>query len=364
MYLALQSYQGDWVSAEDWRNCMDALDHPKRWFSLGQEKEDNGQLIQANLRFAAAMWLDPKIQADRERVVTQRPSNLPSRLRRQPRTNFRELSARERHWEAWDMKNYGLLDQPSLMTHASDENFSIRTRIYRSIGQQPHPATIQLLHEATLDPHWFARAQAVRSLGWTCDPTFIDKLHELRTEDASPEVRRSACKAIQRIVGFWLHFGHWQKIVKKPGAAIEVARELAQQGLATFANEILQRFSWEDPASDALSHELEPFALDRDDPSFEYHHHFPAAKEFEDALSPPVRESEVLRQLEHSEQAERMMALYRVSRHRMTSLVPTVLGLVRDPGPLGWNARRVMRHLNLGDGQARRFYSSRFNGER
>ena len=248
------------------------------------------------------------------------------------------------------------------MAYASDENFSIRTRIYRSIGQRPHPATIQLLQEATLDPHWFARAQAVRSLGWTCAPTFIDEMQRLRTGDPSPEVRRTATKALQRIVGFWLHFGQWQTIVTTPGAALEVARQLAEKGLATFADEVVRSFGWDDPAAVALSDELESLALERDrsDPEFEYHHHFAAAKAFEQAIE-PARPEAAVRRLLQSDPDEQMEGLYIVSRHGMTNLVPIVVQLVADPGCVGWNARRVMRHLNLGDLTQRRFHRARFD---
>ena len=71
---------------------------------MGRQEEAAGRPIRANLRFAAAAWLDPKTIGERDRITAQRPTDLPARLRRQPMPGYRELVVGKRHWEAWAMK--------------------------------------------------------------------------------------------------------------------------------------------------------------------------------------------------------------------------------------------------------------------
>ena len=72
----------------------------------------------------------------------------------------------------------------------------------------------------------FARAQAVRSLGWIGEPTSFERLLRLAGDDPSAEVRRSAMLACQRIAGYWRFYGEWRTIIRSP-RLFEVARELA-----------------------------------------------------------------------------------------------------------------------------------------
>ncbi len=109
--------------------------------------------------------------------------------------------------------------------------------------------------------HPFARAQAVRSLGWCADPTGVEHLRRLTSEDPHPEVRRSAAKAAERIVGYWTFYGEWDAIARSAARAFAAAEALADLGLRTFAFEVTVRFGdaggGEHPALDALSDALE-----------------------------------------------------------------------------------------------------------
>jgi len=261
VFLRLQSYRGDYLASQRWRDCLAAFDRPERWIEVGRGLEDEGWIVDANACFAAARWLDPAVEPAIATIVAGRDASLPKRLLAQPNAEYPGLKFSDRHWRAWDMKNYGRLDIPTLLRWECDRNFSVRARIYRSLGQRPHPAAIQALHEGTHDPHPFARAQAVRSLGWCAGPMSVGRLQQLAGEDPHPEVRRTAAKAAQRIVGFWMFYGEWNAITGSKARVLEVARELADVGLRIFAWEVTVKFgdagSGDHPEIDALCELLE-----------------------------------------------------------------------------------------------------------
>ena len=190
------------------------------------------------------------------------------------------------------------------------------------------------------DPDDFARAQAVRSLGWIGEPTSFDRLLGMVADDRSAEVRRSALLACQRIAGYWMFYGEWRAIVRQPRRLLEVVRQLAASGLGGFAHDLVQ---WNRPDSgsrdeyEAFRSELGPLSVagDPSDPARRYAYHFRAAGELEDAIAraDPVREP------------DDMLALHAASKQAVMS--PRVTELAAAPGPIGWNARRALRALRL-----------------
>jgi hypothetical protein len=239
------------------------------------------------------------------------------------------------------MKTRGMLAVPSLIAYACDENFWVRARIYRSLGQQPMVASVPVLAEGLLDPHPFARAQAARSLGWIATPFAVDQLRQLAVDDQSSEVRRSARQAVERIGAYWVLYGEpWPPDPELPRWSFETARRLASLGLMGAAHEYL---CWppepgvERVAYDALIHDLEPvsYACRAYLASHEYSSYFGEAKAFEVEVArcDPARES------------DEMMALYAVSKHGQC--LPRATDLATAPSAIGWNARRALRALRL-----------------
>lgn len=328
LYLRLQSYPGDYIDSTRWRTYLDALERPQRWLELGSDAEDDGWTVEANACFAAARWLDPSVEGEIAEVSKRRSPELPARLLQQPDSSYPAQPFAKRHWLAWDMKNYGRLDLPTLLRWECDRNFSVRTRIYRSLGQRPHPASIQALHEGTNDPHPFARAQAVRALGWCADPTFIERLAELATLDDDPEVRRSAGKASQRIRGFWRFYGEWNDIAGSAARTREVARVLVDEGLPAFAFDVLLAFGHDGTDEEALVEALEAQALEREQPEDWANDRSSYASWFAEA-----------RQIEASPE-------------------PNV-----EPGAAGFEARRTRRRLGLGSIVERRARAPEWFGD-
>jgi len=334
VYIALQAHGGatpSGLSSARWREYLAALDSPARWLAAGRAREAEGWTIEANACFAAARWLAPACAPEIAEVVAARPAGLPDEMHWLPMPDFPRLEFRKRHWHAWGMKNAGRLYIPSLLRWESDANFSVRARIYRSLGQRPHPAAIAALHEGTGDPHPFARAQAVRSLGWCADPTFVARLGELAADDLDPDVRRTAAKAIQRIVGYWTYYGEWPAIATSEARATAVVHALAAAGLPAFAHEVAIRFGWADanPALEAFVEALEPRALlrDQNDRRHNYSHWFADAAAQEANPAPELTDA-------------------------------AALAACHEPGAEGFEARRVLRHRELGTtGQRRRHLS-------
>jgi hypothetical protein len=323
VFLKLQNYCGDYLASRRWRDCLAAFDRPERWIEVGRGLEEEGWIVDANACFAAARWLDPASEPAIAASVAGRDASLPRRLLVQPDPEYPGLKFSDRHWRAWDMKNYGRLDVPTLLRWECDRNFSVRARIYRSLGQRPHPAAIQALHEGTHDPHPFARAQAVRSLGWCADPNAVARLEALAREDPHPEVRRVAAKAAQRIAGFWRFYGEWNAIAGSKARVLAVARELADVGLRIFAWEVTVEFgdagSGDHPEIDALCELLEGDLPREGFNSSEssYSHWFAEAREVE-LMGEPV----------------------------MT--IEEAIGAAVETGARGFEARRVVRKLGGG----------------
>lgn len=320
LFLSLQNYRGDYLSSSRWRACLAAFDRAERWVAFGRELAEMGWIVDANACFAAARWLDPAVEPAIAAVVAGWDPSLPKRLLAQPDAEYPGLKFSDRHWRAWDMKNYGRLDIPTLLRWACDRNFSVRARIYRSLGQRPHPAAIQALHEGTHDPHPFARAQAVRSLGWCADPVGVGRLQQLASEDPHPEVRRTAAKAAQRIAGFWRFYGEWNQVAGSSARVLAVARELADVGLRIFAWEVTVKFgdagSGDNSEIDALCELLEGDVPREGFGQREssYGHWFAEAREVELAGEPGMSLAEAI-------------------------------GAVGEDGARGFEARRVVRAL-------------------
>jgi hypothetical protein len=345
--IALQRYHDFFVSSEVWRHELEAIDRSDRWLALAIEHEAAGRHYQANAALAAAQWLDlPEPAAARTaaaaaEVVRSRDPALPERLRGQPIPGFRGETAHARHGFSWDMKTRGMLAVPSLIAYACDENFWVRARIYRSLGQQPMVASVPVLAEGLLDPHPFARAQAARSLGWIATPFAVDRLRQLTADDPSSDVRRSARQAVERIGAYWVLYGEPRPPDPElPRWSFDTARRLASLGLMGAAHEHL---CWppsggvERIAYDALEHDLKPFSYvaRAGVPRHEYSSYFGEAKAFEVEVArcDPARES------------DEMMALYAVSKHGQC--LSRAADLATAPGAIGWNARRALRALRL-----------------
>jgi HEAT repeat protein len=363
LFLALQAYPPDYRSSADWRAGLEALDQPARWLAHAGRAEAAGRLVEANAAIAAARWLDPAADAA-EILAAREVDGLPARFAAQPDASYAALPLGKRHWRAWDMKNYGLLDLPTLIAHACDASFSIRTRIYRSLGQQPHPAAIQVLQEGTLDPHWFARAQAVRSLGWIRDPSFIDRLRTIALRDGNAEVRRTARLALERIVGYWRCHGEWNEIAGAPARALDVIRALVADGMAGFAGDLASILDVHLSEADERAifgpdEELEEL----DAPERHYTYHFEEAAAYEERLA-AAEPSDAARGLASTDAEAQAFALDIVGRHHLTDHLPQVIELAAAPdAAVSFAARRTLRRLDAGSIAQRRWCASEWGLE-
>jgi hypothetical protein len=350
LFLRKQAWRHDWLDAGRWRRCLEAFDSWQAWLDLAREWEADGRPIDANAAIAAARWLDP--ESCRERIrghLAGRSSSLPARIRVQPDPDFRTRDFRGRHWHAWDMKNHALLDLPSLIAYESDENFSIRTRIYRSLGQRPHPASIQVLQEATFDSHPFARAQAARSLGWCAAPTALARLEELKS-DPEGQVTRAAEQARQRIVGYWMFFGEWAPIMADQRRFSKVIGELLRGDLRYLARDLLEIQDDLDRSLEDLRaslRELDPLEEEGGERDYPYWIKL-AAQEEEDVRGAKAGPSTLRAAVEKGDLQTRMRALQVISWKGYEDLVPLVESLVSEAEPLGWAARRALRAMNRG----------------
>lgn len=332
--LQLLNYRDDYLSSQRWQGYLRAFERPEQWVVLGRAEEAAGWLLEANACFAAARWLDPAVEPTIAGIVAGRDPQLPRRLLEQPLADFPGRQYMDRHWQAWGMKNSGRLDIPTLLRWECDRNFSVRARIYRSLGQRPHPAVIQALQEGTRDPHPFARAQAVRSLGWCADPTCVEWLQTLAANDPHAEVRRTAIKAGQRIAGFWRFYGEWRTIMQSRARALAAAQELADVGLRCFAWEVLVNYG--DAGSgayaeiDALTEMLEAELPGGGfgEKERQYNYWFKEGSASETAGEPAMTFAEAS-------------------------------ALAGEEGERGFEGRRIVRRLGLGTGAQRRVVETR-----
>ncbi len=332
------------LDARRWRRCLDAFDSWQAWLDLAQEWDGNGRPVEANAAIAAARWLDP------EPCKEWIPRIWSNRSMAEPDPEFRARPFRKRHWHAWNMKNLAWQELPSLMGVESDENFSVRTRVYRSLGQCPHPASIQVLQEASYDVHPFARAQATRSLGWCAAPTALPRLDELKS-DPDDQVRRAAEQAWQRIVGYWMYFGEWEAIRGDSRRLAEVVDVLLHRNLIYLAHDLLESLSHR--LDDRLLRireelwELEPveeWGRERD-----YGFWFEDAERQEKSVRNSKAGLSTLRAaVEKGDLPTRMNALLVISWKGLEEFIPLIESLVSNPEPLGWAARRALRAMNRG----------------
>lgn len=342
----LQHHPIGYRSSAYWRAFLAAVD-ADGWSTWALALEGEGRYYHADAAVAAVRWFDPSRTAESIRGL-RAPDIVP--LPSPGERPFRSLAFRDRHWHAWSAKLRGYIGLPVLLENECDENFSIRTRIYRSLGQIGYLAAVPALREGLHDPVPFARAQAARALGWLCAPTTINVLRAMARRDPDAEVQRSAELAVQRIVGYWTFFGEWNDIAGSPSRAAEVMRELAEQGLAGFALEVPDMVGMdtsEHPELAALWDDLSPHSLEAPHaPERDYPHHFPEAERREATLD--RADVKAVARLLQGGEADRIDGLDIVSRHLLRAYESQVIALVEAPGALGWTARRTMRRLGRG----------------
>lgn len=275
-FIGRQGWRDRFVTSAQFRDALAALDSAERWIAIAEQSLCEGWYLQANAAFAAARWLDPSVKRP------EWDDWLPARFRAQPSTSFAKEPFMQRHWLAWDMKNYGILDVPTLLEATRDPNFSVRTRVFRSLGQVPHPAAIAALREGMSDPHFFARGQAIRSLGRVADPGIQDELMRLADDDPDVEVRRTARLAAERIAGFWFYFGQWREMWRDRERVLSAMHTLADMGLREAAFEVPMNCACDDEEIDAL---LDEWWVEREVPLHadrrQYPHYFKEAAEEE-----------------------------------------------------------------------------------
>ncbi|MFO0559013.1 MAG: HEAT repeat domain-containing protein [Polyangiales bacterium] len=197
--------------------------------ALAQRELDRGRWLHAQAWRSAARWLGGT------RSVTDldfagRDDPRPERARAQPSPTFRTQPWKQRHWLAWDAKNDGITDLPTLLLASDDESFVVRARAYRSLGQAGHLAATFALREGLRDPHPFARAQAARSLGWLGAAMAVGPLLVRAKRDSDDEVRRAASDALARIIALWEYWGEWPEILASRAKTASVAAKLRLVG--------------------------------------------------------------------------------------------------------------------------------------
>ena len=333
--LTVQSFAMDYRSSAQWLAAIEPRDPRGAWLSLADRQQAEGRWLQARASRAAARWLDPTVSLDPP-AGTDDPAREfidPTRERR-----FEGQPWKQRHWLAWDCKNYGLLEIATLLAVDGDESFSVRARVYRSLGQLAHPAAVHALREGLGDPHPFARAQAARSLGWISDPAAVPALLGLARTDEEPEVKRSARVALARIVAYWEHYGRWPQVLTDRDELRNAAKKLRAAG--AFGDVML-------PIQDAP--DLGP--EQNRDPNFRYDYHqwFEDAAREDAMLDAALRASTLITDrfslaLERKDARELCMALAIASRTGDASCEQAVRGLLAHPEPtVQWHARRALR---------------------
>lgn len=224
--LAAQNHEHTYSSREEILCTLSAdSERAPQCEALAQREHDRGRWLHAQAWRAAARWLGsdalPSHWSNRDDEDPR-----PQRARSQPSPTFREQPWRQRHWLAWDAKNYGITDVPTLLLASDDESFCVRARAYRSLGQVGHCAAVFALREALRDPHPFARAQAARSLGWLGDAGAVAPLLVRARRDGDDEVRRASSDALARIVALWEFWGEWPAILSSDTKTRDVAAKL------------------------------------------------------------------------------------------------------------------------------------------
>src|SRR5690606_38966883 len=219
------------------------------------------------------------------------------------------------HWDAWSWKKRRGLHIPSLLAHDHSESFSIRTRIYRSLGQVPHQASAAALREGLDDPHPFARAQAARSLGWLSDPLAVARLEPL-VHDKDGDVRRTAKLAIERIRGYWTLFGQWQQTlhdIHRRAAAIE---QLADLGLRAFAYALIAAMPAE--LAGPLQRKLARYSL-----------HPKHSRRYDSYFKEAAADASTIAATDPCAEGPAMQRLFAITAHRAIDQLPLAERLVR-----------------------------------
>jgi len=360
-----------YYDSTNWKKYLESHDRPLKWFSFAKEQDNKNEYLESTISITAAKWLigeDEKIK--KYQNSRKKLHFYPSEIFEFDST-FAKLPFHKKHWTAWSFKESAInANLPTLMVNESDENFSIRARIYRSIGQNFHPASIQLLQEGTLDPSPFARSQAIRSLGWIKDPSFIDELIKIIRTDPVKEVRRVANKAVQRIIGFWTFYGEWSSIAQNPEKHLETINKLLKMDLGAFAFEITNAFR--DPDSGYLIERKEVSRIADSIKKYElksdwnsrngkgsYPYYFSEAKKMELKLSKKISLKALDKLAQSNSEQENMMALNYISYYSKKEYIEFVYKcLESNLGAISWNARRVLRKLGVGELNQRRKYES------
>jgi hypothetical protein len=318
--IALASHNAGFITSARWNAYLQART-ADAWLAIANDADP----LEANAAGAAATWLDPS--------TAERASAI--RARHGAPFSSEPTAKTPTHWDAWSWgKGPATLHVPSLLTHDYVESFSVRTRIYRSLGQAPHHASAAALREALNDPHPFARAQAARSLGWLSDPRAIEPLQRL-LDDGDGDVRRSAKLAVERITGYWTLFGEWQPTlydIHRRAAAIE---RLADLGLRAFAYELIVDMPTELAAP--LQKQLAQYSLHPRQP-----------RHYREFFDEDRAEMDAINATDPRIAGPSMHRLFAISAQRADDQLAYAERLVGAREPIGWNARRVFRAFGTG----------------
>lgn len=371
-----------------WQHTLDAGSNPQKWLDLAGSYFSENDASTASLALAVFHWLVPgsanikilKKEIDKQLLKSGiKPYHNFYEAANEMKTNKHIVGDSSgsvcsvfhfRHWMAWSMaqgisQNY----VPALLDYSCDENFSLRTRIFRSLGQRPNPFSILCLQEATNDPHPFARAQAIRSIGQNCDPTFVDELISVANEDSSAEMRRVAKKALQRIVAFWEFYGEWKSILESEEKIKEKIYYFLDIGFDDFAFELIestvgsifQEAKLDERMTQFMKkyqNKPEPELCDNFSESRHYSEYFPDANKFEKSLEWPEPENpsyaysriqNTLRLIRSKDCDDQALGLYLTSRHGLKEFKNEIITLTQSENKhVAWNARRALRRLGIG----------------
>ncbi|MCF8372276.1 MAG: HEAT repeat domain-containing protein [Bacteroidales bacterium] len=383
-----QVFQNSFLPSNIWQHTLDASSNPQKWLDLAESSFSENNILMASLALASFHWLDtgsPNTRKLKEEIDKQllktgiKPFHNFYNAANEMKTNKSIMDDSRggvysvfhyRHWMAWSMAQGGSHNYvPALLDYSSDEKFLLRTRIYRTLGQSPHPFSILCLQEATNDLHPFARAQAIRSLGQNCDPTFVGELISIANEDNSNEVKRVAKKALQRIVGYWEFYGEWKKILESDEKIKEKIYYFLDIGFDNFASKLIESTVGSIHQVSKLDERMTQFIKEyrnKQKPelyenfreSSHYSDYFPDANEFEKSLEWPEQENtsyaysriqNTLRLLRSRDCDELMLGLYLTSRHGLKEFKNEIITHTQSENEhVAWNARRALRRLGIG----------------
>lgn len=348
-------------SSHYWQRTLDGQDRAFDWLALATESFDAGETIESAIAFSVHKWLrgrrnqliERKIFEKIEQNIFEKGYYSADLIK-----NFFKKSLTERHWACWAMKGPSShLYVPFLIDFSSDENFAVRARIYKSLGQLAHPAAIQCLQEGSFDPNSLARYEAVQALGSIADPSAVGRLIQIARKDPSERVQFAALKALHRIEGYWTYFGTWRKIFRSRTKERQAVGEMIDRGLVIFAYELLignpmfnrntEILEFMDPY---LIHAKKQSALNNE------------SKELEELIrgqngftSNRVDNIQLVQQRLSTETSpEICLGLCQASFYELSELLSHITPLVDFPNEsVRWHAKRALRKLRVA-GLARR----------